>query len=333
MRISTKAVLLLTAGLAVGCGKKHSSDDNDSGNDNDATVREFVGVDVMVKQKPKGMSLLADASAFAMTLDSCASGYTQSLDETDVAEARVYKFDTGCLAKLDSFTVGATTYVPRDGAGFVTYEVGEIATFESATDANDAIRVRVTSQLNATIQETGEAVEYLFDQIDAGDDTNVSSSTVGTSATLKVAGAEAPDFDVRTVDYVGMTPAGAGQFVFGLECAEALAGETSDPTCKGMALGTIEYKLVADTYGSVLTLADADDIFSTPGVTVDVGTDVVLSGDVDLANGGFHTKLGGSADVLAGPDQMHLNPNMLLVLKSGGSYRYFNVDVETLTQP
>ena len=67
-------------------------------------------------------------------------------------------------------------------------------------------------------------------------------------------------------------------------------------------------------------------IFSKIDELVEVG------GDLFGFNGGFNTKVG--ASVLTGPDQMHLNPNMMMVLEAADtSYLYINVDVTVLTQP
>ncbi|NRA65501.1 MAG: hypothetical protein HRU19_13520 [Pseudobacteriovorax sp.] len=72
-----------------------------------------------------------------------------------------------------------------------------------------------------------------------------------------------------------------------------------------------------------MTLAEATTLFATAGSAPNSTINV---GDASFPNGGFE-----SID-LTGPDQMHLNPNMILVVEADGkSYQYFNLDVSTLS--
>lgn len=72
-----------------------------------------------------------------------------------------------------------------------------------------------------------------------------------------------------------------------------------------------------------MTLAQAQSAIAG-GTTVAAG-DVLDFGSPDAANGGF---LISSAQ---GPDQMHNNPNMILLIGiNGTSFRYINIDLDTL---
>ena len=95
--------------------------------------------------------------------------------------------------------------------------------------------------------------------------------------------------------------------------------------------------LVADpgfTVPDTPDIGEANTLFATPtgngvianilGAEVDAGAATVTGGNT-LANGG-------ATHTAAGPDAMHSNPNMILFLRGGGvSYKFWNVDVTTIT--
>jgi hypothetical protein len=121
---------------------------------------------------------------------------------------------------------------------------------------------------------------------------------------------------------------GAGQFVFHLDCLKAInMSEGTVPSCSGMPLNSIQYMLVQDDYDSSLTFDQAEALFSERrSLLVDEKTDFEPFRAERKQFGGFATRSGD--EVLEGPQQMHDNPNMLLILQGPGpSYQYFNVDV------
>lgn len=306
-----KIVLALTFGLAA-CGVdtfdigKISKDENSS--------RELVPITIPVNMVDVSSFSLAPATNFEMTMDSCVSGHTATADET-TGSLDVYKFDQGCLAKLTSFTSAGITYdnVSAGAVDFTTWLAGDTATF---SDGTNTIAVTVVAQLDSPISGT-EPITYSFTTAEAGTGDTIADTTVGDSHVITVAGDDAPDVEIISHAFVGMTALGAGQFDFEFECQAAIAGND----CSGQDMTTYEW-----------ALEDANS-FATPGVPslaeLDALTMDATVGAVDGANG---TNGGIDAPTLDGPDAMHTNPNMVLIVKSGASYKYFTVDVTVLSE-
>lgn len=258
-----------------------------------------------------GSFSLAPADAYNLSLDGCVSGFTATATEATVGGLQVYKFDQNCLAKLTSFQTGGITYAATNpgATDFTTWLAGDNATFTDAGGTN-SIGVSVVTQLDNPVSGT-EPIQYAFSVAVAGTGNTVADTTVGASHTVTVAGDNPPDVEVFANAFVGMTATGAGQFTFDMECQAAIAGNL----CSGDDMTAWTWLLVEDTYGGSPTLTDLDAL--TPA-----GTGVV-SGAINV-NGGI------TSPTLNGPDQIHLKPNMILVIKNGVSYKYFNVDVTVL---
>ena len=165
-------------GLLLGCGgplikEVGPSDSSDGGGQ---ALNEKIRIDVVVTEN-KSSLLLADATAFTMQLEGCASGYTSSATETDPS-LLAYKFDRDCLAKLASFQINGVTYVPSAADPFTTGLAGDTAVFEDSTAPTNLISVKVVTQLDNPISGT-EPVAYSFSQITKGDDENIADSVVG----------------------------------------------------------------------------------------------------------------------------------------------------------
>lgn len=314
---------LVVVGLAMGlaaCGPKlQSVSEQDASADPDASRRETVSVGINLSEK-SGLAL-ANASAYAMSLDGCASGLTASITQANPS-VDVYKFDRDCLVKLTSFTYGGITYVPTAGDPFTSWANGDIATFEESGNASNQLTVVVGSQLSNPISGT-EAVSYSFTQLIAGTAETIAKTVVGDAHALSVSGTDAANVDITGVTMTGMTAGGAGQFTFKVDCQVPLTGAGPNYNCGANDMTTLKYVLVADTFGGTLTYAQAQGLFTgTPSS--------VAAGDQ------FTGTPGGFNALVTGPNQMHNNPNMLFVIQSGGSagsYKYFNVDVTKLTYP
>ncbi len=288
----------------------------------DSNRRETVTVGVNVAEKNAGFRL-ATATSYNMSLVGCASGLTVASITQSNPNVDVYKFDQGCLIQLNSFVLNGITYAPSVGDPFTSWALGDIATFEQSGVPTNNFTVVVGSQLNNPITGT-EAVSYTFTQLAKGTDESIAKSVVGDSHALSVSGQDAPTLDIKGVTMTGMTAQGAGQFTFRLECDSALTGVSPNFICGTTGLTSMKYRLVADTYGSVLTAAQAAAIFTGTEPTIAAGDLFANAGPV---NGGFNTQ------TLTGPDAMHTNSNMLFLVQAAGSYKYFNVDVSTLTYP
>jgi len=315
---------LVVVGLAMGlaaCGPKlQSVAEQDGSADPDAGRRETVSVGINLAEK--GFAL-ANASAYAMSLDGCASGLTASITQANPS-VDVYKFDRDCLVKLTSFTYGGITYVPSSGDPFTTWVAGDIATFQDSGNPSNQLTVVVGSQLSNPISGT-EAVSYTFTQLIEGAAETIAKTVVGNAHALSVTGTDAANVDITGVTMTAMTAGGAGQFTFKVDCVIPSTGTLPALKCGANDLVGLKYRLIADnaTYNGLLTYSQASALFDGSETTV-------ASGDqFATGNGGFNA-------FVTGPNQMHNNPNMLFVIQSGGatgSYKYFNVDVTKLTYP
>jgi len=290
--------------------------------------KDMVTVDVDVQQR-SGLRLAA-ATSFQMSLEGCASGLSYPNITEANANIDVYKYDQGCLVKLNSFAYNGITYTPSAGDPFTTWLAGDIAIFEDALNPNNKLRVIVNSQLSSPVAGT-ESISYSFGQVAAGADKLLAKQVVGDRHELSVSGQDATPMTISGVSFVGMTAQGAGQFIFTLECGQVVTGAIPNLSCAGTPLANIKYRLVKDTFGGVLSYDQAAAIFNGSELAIADG-ERLAPGQGGTTNGGFISKSG--ASVLTGPNQMHSNPNMILILQAGGvSYRYFNVDVTPLTYP
>lgn len=287
-------------GLDIGSSSK------DSGTD-----RQLTPITIPVNLMDMSGSLsLAAATSFEMNLDGCVSGFTAVADETTGA-LEVYKFDQNCLAKLTQFEVGGVIYTSTNAGAidFTTWLAGDTATFTSAGGAQ-SIGVSVVTQLDNPVSGT-EPIEYAFSTALAGSGDTIADTTVGDSHTITVGGDAAPDVEIVANGFVGMTATGAGQFTFDLECQTAIVGND----CTGSDMTAWSFALVQDTYAGSPTVTELNGFtYSGAGVA-----DGAIGGNGGTATG-----------TLQGPDAMHTNPNMLLVVKNGASYKYFDVDVTVL---
>lgn len=266
---------------------------------------------------------LASATAFSISLDSCQSGYTSTANQGST-NLQVYTHDRGCLAKLTTFTYDGIAYTPKTGSTFSTWLAGDTAVFEN-TGQGVELTVRVVSQLSNQVIPA-DSVSYEFYDIDEGTTQSLLDVTIGTDGTLGAG--TPPSFSVYSIELTSTDAAtGAFDFVIILECTAAISGNS----CQGVDMANIDYRLVQDTYSSAPSLVEAAALFPTGETSVDTGADVITAGTGGVTNGGFTTKSG--ASVLVSPNNIHSNPNMILVLESNDdTYQYFNLDVNVQLQ-
>jgi len=347
MKITTKlaiGVIALTVTL-FGCRKSPDQKDYDDEKDTSSTIagvgggtvaaRDTINIPLMVDYA--AFSLATPATAYSVTLDGCLSGYTDTVTEANLDGVEVYKDDRNCLAKLTSFTVGGKTYtnVAAGATDFTTWLAGDTATF---SDGTDTLGVQVASQLDSPITGT-EAIVYNFsDILDAASDNTVAEADVSDAHAITVEGIDPPQFKLKAVTFQSMDDiTGAPEFIFKLECVDdatsgaptsqdMTTGIAANSLCGTIDLDDIDYKLILDTYGSVMTAGDADAVFATAGDVITMPTDQYQ--DIVDSEEGFNTV------VLDGPGGLGTpgNENMILILNSGGSYTYYNVDVTTIAQ-
>ena len=277
------------------------------------------------------------ATAYSVDLAGCLSAYTATVTQANLDGIEVYKDDRSCLAKLTGFSAGGIDYTATNpgATNFTTWLANDTALFASL--GGDTIRVQVISQLDSPIAGT-EAVVYNFSELlDGEGDYTFSEADVSDAHAITVESQEAPLFKVATASFTGMdNVSGAPEFIFKMECVDdptsatptsvAMgAGSGADTLCGANDLNAVTYKLVKDTFGSDLTITEAETIFATPG------TSITLPGDQyqdSASNEGFNTS------TLDGPGGLGTagNENMILILKAGLSFTYFNIDVTTITQ-
>ncbi|MBP6217099.1 MAG: hypothetical protein KA436_00770 [Oligoflexales bacterium] len=271
-----------------------------------------------------GLGLTATAASYKISIAGCASGLTGTATEADV-NLKVYKQDRSCLGKLTEFVYLTKTYKPKTGSDFTTWLAGNTAVFENTSDPNpnDRFSVTVLNQLSSPTA-VADTIQYRFSYITVGATDaapNVlAKTTVGESHTVSIPGQNPPNFNINLVTFPGISATGgSGQFVFKMTCNVAMVGDV----CDGVNLTEITYKLIKDTYSGSLFVQDAQTLFPTGQSTVTVATDKHVTG-----NGGFNTV------TLTGPASIHQNPNMILILGANNlSFQYFNVDVQTVTNP
>lgn len=277
------------------------------------------------------------ATAYSVYLDDCVSLYRTTVTEANIDGVEVYKDDRNCLAKLVDFTVAGVSYnATNPGASdFTTWEANDTALFASA--GGNLIRVKVVSQLSSPIAGT-EAVVYHFSELmDGQGDYTYSEAEISDAHSITVESQEAPRFNLVQATFEGINGvSGAGRFRFKLECVDdptlavptsvaMTAGSGSDTRCGTNDLQDISYKLVLDTFGSTLTITQAEGIFSDPGSTVTLPDDQYQ--DTATNEGFFTTALDGP-----GPIGDTDNANMILIIKGELSFTYFNVDITPISQ-
>ncbi len=285
-----------------------------------------------------GMMLAdANATAFSISLTSCASAHTATVTEL-LAYLEVYEHDLGCLAKLTTFTLNGKVYTPKAGNLFDTWQAGDEAIFEVvAAVPADELNVEVILTVASPVVAAG-TVHYQFSEIDSDDlAETIGESVVRESAELKVDGQSAPNFAIQQVELVGITATGNGEFRFTMECkGQAVTGVSPDIVCYDVRLDAIRMVLVEDTFGGVLTQGNLETIYTAAagGKAVDVANEAYGAGAGGLSNGGFITADTADADVMVidGVAPIHTHPNMIFILKAGPSYYYYNVDVTTIVQ-
>jgi hypothetical protein len=254
---------------------------------------------------------LTSASAFSMDLTGCASGYTFTATEAN-ASVNVYKYDRGCLLKLKSLTVGGVVYNSSNpgAADFTNWEMEDIAIFTS--DGGSSIAIGVVSQLGDPISGT-EAVSYTFAMVTSGSDETIADTDVGDGHAISVDGHPAPPVTISSVAFSDIASSGAGQFSFNLECVSTISGDN----CDGIDMTEWEYALVDDTYSSSPTALDLVELSYIDG-----------GATVDSSIGSFGGVISPS---MYGPEEIHNNPNMILIIRNEISYKFFNVDVTVVS--
>lgn len=265
---------------------------------------------------------LTTVSKYTIRMENCLSGYTHDTTELD-PNIRAYKFDSNCLAKLLTFEYDNITYVPTASDPFTSWQVGDSAFFEDENDANNTLYVKVLATLSNPILGT-EVVNYgIYHNVNVGDNRNILDVTLGAQGTAtKQKVQTVPTFEIVTVNLIGETLTGGFQVEVIVNCSTMMSGDV----CGDYNLADTTYALGQDTYGGAPKRNDLNSLHNSSGVAVDLNFDKLLPGEMGATNGGFKTTTG--ANILTTPDDVHLNPNMILSIEGlAESWQYFNVDV------
>lgn len=323
--------------LLVGCGAARTevgADDTDEEQGSTLVVQNSTNGQSRTIQIPATVSpsrtvgnqaefgLTASATTWSIQMTGCLSGYTATVTHANLDGLEAYKNDRDCLAKLTQFTFNGRTYVPTSGDPFTTWQPGDIAKFDEVGEPGvEPLYVAVMTTLSNPISSI-DTISYSFSSLLSGQDRSILWVTEGATGGYNAGIAEAASFSIRSTALTGTTAGEGGKFRFVMECTTTI-GVTNQ--CANFDFTATDYKLVADTYGGAPTSSELDTIFATAGTSVTLPGDRVAPGDEGTANGGFKTV------VLDGPDNMATTPQMLVLVRSGASYNYFNVDVVVAT--
>ena len=278
--------------------------------------------DIVVKEGAS-LFLAGNASAYSITVDSCISGLTATINQGS-GSVSVYKYDRDCLAKLTTFTYDGATYEPTSSDPFTTWQAGDEAIFENTLDSNDLMYVSLVSTLSTPVVGS-ETISYTFaSTLQGASSSGILQATLGVGSDLIDGSQSVPPFSIYEMRFTGITSSNEGEFEFTFECDISIVGTD----CDGVDLSNVTYVLVEDTYSSAPSHANAETACSGGSTSIDTVTEKLATGEGGTTNGGFVTKSG--ASVLVGPQTLTSKPNMIIFLKAAGatnSYRYFNVDI------
>jgi hypothetical protein len=284
--------------------------------DNDKTSREYVSIPVELKTLENGDLSLTGAESFVMILDGCVSGYTLTVTEA-MSSVDLYKYDEGCVLKLISLTISGVNYnkLNSGSSDFTTWTSGDIALFSNSA-GSQSIGLTVDSQLDNPISGN-ESVAYTFSEVLEGADETIAESVVTDSHSISVSGGAAPPVTIHGLAFSDINADGAGAFNFDLKCDSTI----SSNLCSNQDMTTWDFALVVDSYSGTLNASELGALTYS-----DIGSNVISAGSMG-SEGGITTA------VIYGPNQIHNNLNMILSIKNGSSYKYFNLDVTAVTNP
>lgn len=257
---------------------------------------------------------LASASEFNMSLTGCASGHTLASITQTSTSISVYNGDIGCIVRLNSFKTSSGVLYQLVGRYMDSaFAAGARLSFASSTNPNEMAYVTVVSQLSSPLVSS-DVVGYSFLITSEGEQKSVATGIdVGS---LEVAGDEAPMFSLVSSEMTGISSDGYGLFEFTLECDLPVDGSN----CATSSLSDLSYLLIAiedkDTF-KTLTLDQANAYFADQQTSVQS----LEAFDLTTGNGGFTTP------ALRAPSQLSAKKDMVFIIKSKGSYRYYVIDV------
>ena len=271
--------------LALSCGEERviefAQNDNDLSEQIDPRESidgTFIEIPIIFQDQNEGLSL-ASATAYSLSLDTCATGHTATVDET-AGYLEGYEFDRNCLAKLTQFTLNSKVYTPKTGSTFTTWATGDTAVFEvNGASPADELDVEVLATLSNPVTNA-DVITYQFSELTEGSDETIGEPTVRESSAITVDGQAAPDFAINQVELVGITADGNGEFRFQFECNQTVTGTGSDITCFDVRLDSIYMAIGLDTYSGTPNATELDALFTAygGGSQIDMGSEAFVAG-------------------------------------------------------
>lgn len=316
--------IALTAGIAASlfisaCGQENGGLWGKKKGNSDAQAYEMVEIPLGLSYEPR-QSFMAGSTVtdWTIAVTGCKSGYSTSVVSTTAAPKTavgLYKFDQSCVAGLEKFTYGTKVFT-KQGGGTLSGAAGTTATFESGATS---ITVSISTQLDSPLSASSKAA-FSFFEITQGGPSLPPGSKYSQGQGLSISGVESPNFEINDVELTAIAdPEGTATFSLKFECNTAIAGGACNSASGDIQpMASMDAKIVDDTFGGAPTLANAETVFSTAGVTP----------TVDATIG---TKGGMKADLVGPTGKMYEHRNTIVFIRytvaGGASYRYFNMDI------
>ena len=299
--------------------------------ENDSSLAGMTKIFLNVAGEEMGLGLAAVGS-WIITVDQCASGYSVTADAT-TPNISLYDFDQNCVGKLEQFTSGGFTYIPKVGYEFQNWSIGEYAVFENTLDPNDTYYVRVDEQLSSPLN-AGDAIQYNIAATtkDISDHSFLGVLRLGENeVTSKPSMMRWVLYESRIL--IEDSDLNTFRFAFVFECFNRInrPDKPQQAYCnsKDLPLKDLTYLLMEDTFNGVpcTTSAECASFFDGSELSVNMSTDFIPPG-AQLKNGGFTTKTD-PTQALLGPANIATNNGMIILLQINGEYGYFSVQLET----
>ncbi len=311
MRLSRKAMLSIFgigAGLtavAIGCGKKPAS--------NAELIAISAGIEYVGKDSNFNLAG-TPVSSYKMDVTGCESGYS-ALNQ-NASPIYLYKFDLSCVATLKEFVFGGITYT-----GTLSGPMGSTAVFSDG--GTNSFKVSVVDQLSSPLVSS-DKITFNFFEIKQGGDSLPPGSSYSEGYSVEVAGVEAPNMEIKTVNLNSQAAGGIPTYGVNFECQSNVTAANECPSASGAlhAVSAMDVKVVEDTYSGAPTYAQAETLFATAGAT-----------PTPIAVGRRTPSIpkGGMSVAAVGPGPLYLKRNLIVFVRytvaGASSYRYFNLDI------
>lgn len=278
-----------------------------------------------------------DITSARVRIEGCKSGFAPEYSSS--ADIILYRGDRGCKGRLLRFTKDQTQFTPVPNYDFTDLSEGDWAIFADDTGTTP-MKVTIASQVNDPVDAT-DSIRFIISPAPTDSSQfDILNMHLGKGTTVKTDPRDDPPaFRLHRSRLRNTVPDGQTfRFVFDLECKRRLK-QTTDPeraSCAKNPLKNIRYVLVTDVYqDEPCDKQNADPcqaLFDSGSQEVVPSEDMILPGDQDMRNGGFHTR-DNLRESLVGPENIDQNREALLVLTNGSSFQYFNVDLNPTLEP